>query len=130
MHEDDIAYMKKELSEEECAVVMKVSMGENRPCATSPHPRAHPIACAAVVKASKLVELCARRGLQGLSPATVRTSAFPYQTIADADIFGACSLFLLRPNPKPMAHFATLPGTERRPLKVRQARLEVPSLAL
>ena len=90
IHEDDIAYMKKELTDEECVVVMK---------------------------ASKLIELCEKRGLEGLSPPTVRTSAFPYQTIADADIFGACHLFILRPNPKPTAHFATLPGTGRRPLK-------------
>jgi hypothetical protein len=51
------------------------------------------------------------------TPPHPRTAAFPYQTIADADLFGPCNLLLLKPNPKPTANFATLPGTDRRPLK-------------
>ena len=90
-HEEDIAYMKKDLNEAQCAVVMA---------------------------ASKLIELCRKHGLTAdLSPQTVRTAAFPYQTIANADLFGPCDLRILIPNPKPIAHFATLPGTDKRPLK-------------
>ena len=90
-HEDDIAYMKKDLTDQQCAVVML---------------------------ASKLIELCRKHGLPAdLSPQTVRTAAFPYQTIANADLFGPCDLRVLIPNPKPTAHFATLPGTDKRPLK-------------
>ena len=91
-HEDDIAYMKKDLSDEQCAVVML---------------------------ASKLMELIRKNGLTAvdLSPQTVRTASFPYQTIANADLFGPCDLRVLIPNPKPPAHFATLPGTDKRPLK-------------
>ena len=70
-----------------------------------------------VMKGAKLIELCNRHGLKNLTPHTVKT--FKYQHIADADIFlGTCNVNILKPNPRPRANFAVLPGTtDRRPIK-------------
>jgi hypothetical protein len=71
-----------------------------------------------IMKASKVIELVKKHHIPNLSPSTVEN--IPYQTVADADIFGPCNVAVLKPNPKPAANFACLPGTKRRPLKAWQ----------